>query len=83
MNQDTLSEKIEVIDETASRLEDEQTTDEYQETELKVRINNLLWMYLPADTTLRDAETVACEVFWKIVDAKKRLHSNDNPKTGG
>lgn len=36
--------------------------DEFDITEWKLLINNFLWSHLPTDTTLAEAETVACEV---------------------
>jgi hypothetical protein len=32
-------------------------------TKLKVEINNFCWMYLPASTTIREAEVIACKIF--------------------
>lgn len=40
---------------------------------LKERINQMLWMILPGETTLSDAEAVAVEAHQAIVDTAERL----------
>ena len=35
-------------------------------TRLKRKINNLLWEELPADTTMAEAEVMACHILQKI-----------------
>lgn len=37
--------------------------------DLKVRINDLLWDVLPDDTTLRQADDLALQIFYAIVRA--------------
>ncbi len=41
--------------------------DEDNITRLKRKINNLLWEELPADTTISDAEIIACRIIQMII----------------
>ena len=52
-------------------------------TDLKMAINNMVWMNAPDTMTLRDAELVALDVFVMIsqgVDALEMLKGRDSAK---
>lgn len=38
----------------------------YKQEELKKAINNLLWMYLPDNITLKEADELACQILESI-----------------
>jgi len=40
--------------------------DEENTMDLKAEINNLIWMYAPAETRLEEAESIACDVLTMI-----------------
>ena len=35
----------------------------YTPEEIKIKINTLLWQILPPETTLKDAEILACQIY--------------------
>ena len=43
---------------------------EQESTQLKEAINQLLWTHLPSETTIGDAENMACKIFEMIESGK-------------
>jgi len=44
--------------------------------ELKPEINNLLWEYLPEDTTMKEAEAIAFTIFMLITEHRNFIKNN-------
>ncbi len=52
----------------------EATLDEspISDSDLKIEVNNLVWMHGPAAMTLGEAEKLACQIFELLVDAREK-----------
>jgi len=49
-------------------------------TRIKVKVNTLLWEEMPNKTTLRELDTVACEIVSLIIDAAEGELKDDEPE---
>ena len=55
--------------EAASRVEEADKHMALMLSELKPAINNFLWQWLPAETSMKEADEIACELYVRIKDA--------------